>query len=139
VLYSTLVDLSACDELLALDTPHLEHHLAREGGLPAGGPPPTSGGRIGPLGKRQVQLLELLCRLYVSKRRCAGTWQGLPCAPALPAPPRAGDEGAGWHNARRTSAALHPALHHWAGSQAPLHAGATNQGRQRQPTPRARN
>lgn len=57
VLYNTLIDLRAVDELLSLETSRLPEHLRINGGLPSH---PLSGS-IGPLTQSQVQF-----RYYLS-------------------------------------------------------------------------
>jgi hypothetical protein len=74
VLYSTLVDVGADEDLLAHPSAALELYLRQEGGLagqagggPNGGPAALMGGQIGPLSRRQVKHLELLARLHIKK------------------------------------------------------------------------
>jgi hypothetical protein len=74
VLYSTLVDVAADEDLLAHPSAALELYLRQEGGLagqagggPNGGPAALVGGQIGPLSRRQVKHLELLARLHIAK------------------------------------------------------------------------
>lgn len=50
VLYNMLIDLQATNDLLDLDTVHLEKHLKSNGGLPPG----LVEGPIGPLTPSQV-------------------------------------------------------------------------------------
>ena len=67
-LYRTLMDVSGgagAASLLAMDPPHLEAYLRQEGGLGLLAP----GGAAPPLSKRQVEHLQLLCRLHVQKER----------------------------------------------------------------------
>jgi hypothetical protein len=75
VLYSTLVDVGADEDLLAHPSAALELYLRQEGGLAGqagggpggGGPAALVGGQIGPLSARQVAHLELLARLHIKK------------------------------------------------------------------------
>jgi hypothetical protein len=75
VLYSTLVDVGADEDLLAHPSAALELYLRQEGGLAGqagggpngGGPAALVGGQIGPLSRRQVAHLELLARLHIKK------------------------------------------------------------------------
>lgn len=73
VLYSTLVDVGADEDLLANPSPALELYLRQEGGMggqAAGGAPGAlAGGLIGPLSRRQVKHLELLARLHIKKTK----------------------------------------------------------------------
>ncbi|KAK9806121.1 hypothetical protein WJX72_002210 [[Myrmecia] bisecta] len=64
VLYTTLVDMRAVRDLLALATPQLERHLRRCGGLPE---PLHPGAPIGPLSPSQATHLEILAKLYISQ------------------------------------------------------------------------
>jgi hypothetical protein len=67
-LYRTLMDVpgaAGAGALLAMDPPHLEAYLRQEGGLGLLAP----GGAAPPLNKRQVEHLQLLCRLHVQKER----------------------------------------------------------------------
>lgn len=72
VLYSTLVDVGADEDLLAHPSAALELYLRQEGGLAGnagggGGPGALVGGQVGPLSRRQVAHLELLARLHIKK------------------------------------------------------------------------
>ena len=58
-LYNMLIDLRATNELLDLDTNHLERHLRSNGGLPSG----IVDGPIGPLAPGQVHFKPLKAQL----------------------------------------------------------------------------
>lgn len=73
VLYSTLVDVGADEDLLAHPSAALELYLRQEGGMGgqagAGGAAALMGSQIGPLSRRQVKHLELLARLHIKKNK----------------------------------------------------------------------
>lgn len=85
VLYSTLVDVGADEDLLAHPSAALELYLRQEGGLAGnagggGGPGALVGGQVGPLSRRQVAHLELLARLHIKKGKyaaAAGVYRAL--------------------------------------------------------------
>ena len=74
VLYSTLLELKADEDLLAHASPALELYLRQEGGLAAavGGAGASglgSGQVLGPLTAAQARCLELLAALHVKKSK----------------------------------------------------------------------
>ncbi len=68
------MECGAASELLGLSAqPNLEAWLSAEGGLGGATPGGALGGaQVGPLTKRQAQLLQLLCRLYIQQGRRVG-------------------------------------------------------------------